>query len=176
MVMGGEGNNYVDAMKTQMSDDMQYERGQDLAQNDLRASMYGQGGSSRHGITEADIYKQSGDRLAREQTNLGYNTFDTDLDRKMQIADQADQGTLQRQQMMSGMIGNQQGAMSGGMGMIPNMQQAYMGQFSPYMAPWQAAGQYGNTIGRPTVLGSGSASGDSSGFGFGSSGGIGGGK
>ena len=118
------------------------------------------------------------DRLGQQQTNIGYNTFDKDLERKLGIAQRADAFDFGKLQNVSGMLGAQQGAMAGGLGMGQGMQNLGMGQFAPFMAPWQAAGQYSSTIGRPTVLGSGTSSADSSAKGFGMSGygGVGGGK
>jgi len=71
--------------------------------------------------------------------------------------------------MLSGMIGQQNQAMQGGLNFGQNQQNLSMGQFAPGMMPWQALGEYANTIGRPTVLGSGtqSGSGSSSSKGFG---------
>ena len=169
MIMGGQGNNYVDAMKGQMQQDSNYNLGGNLATNDLRAVGAGQSGSSRHGLTESALYKDAGDRLTRDQTTLGYNTFDTDLNRKLGIAQQADENTFGRQQLMSNMLGSQQGTMNQGIQGAQGQQNLNMGQFAPYMAPWQAAGEYGNLIGRPTILGSGDSSGASNSKGMGAS-------
>ena len=166
-IMGGAGNNYVDAMKGQMQQDSSDALGRNLASNDLRAVGAGQSGSSRHGITERGIRDASSRDLSNAQTQLGYETFDRDLDRKMGIARGADQFDMQKLQNVGGMLGNQQNAMAGGLKGAQGMQGLNMGQFAPYMAPGNMMNQYSNMIGRPTVLGSGSGSGDSSSKGFG---------
>jgi len=157
-IMGGSGNNYVDAMKQQMQADSDKRLGRSLAMNDARAAGYQQSGSSRHGLTESRLYEDSNDALTDAQTSLGYNTFDKDLDRKLGIAQRADQFDMGRLNNISGMIGGQQNAMQGGLNYGANMQNLGMGQFNPYMAPIQGAGQMTQMYGQPTVLGSGSGS------------------
>lgn len=172
MIMGGAGNDYVDAMQDQMQSESDKRLGRDFAMSDARAAGVGQSGSSRHGLLQARLAEDERDRLGDVQTKLGYETFDRDLDRKMDIARRADQFDMGRLQNVSSMIGGKQGAMFGGLGYGRDMQNLNMGQFAPYMAPWQAAGMYSDSMGRPTVLGSGGMSGSTKGKGFG----IGGGK
>jgi hypothetical protein len=166
-IMGGAGNDYVDAMKSQMQSDSYENLMKTMSGLDARAAATGMGGGSRHGIAQGQAIQGSQDALADAQTNLGYQTFDRDLDRKLGIAGQADQANLARYQTGTGnlmnMLAGQQGAMGGGLGFGGQMQQAGLGQFSPYMVPWQMAGQWGNTMGGPTVLSSGNMSGSSSG-------------
>ena len=161
MTMGGEGNNYADAMKDQYIQDANRAQENMLANTDARAAASGMSGGSRHGIAQGLGMARVNDALQSNLAKTGYDTFDEDLQRKLDIAQQADQGNLARQQMMSGMIGQQnqaqQGAIQGGQ----NMQNINMGQYAPQMMPWDAMGQYGNVIGRPTILGSGSQSGSS---------------
>ena len=161
MTMGGEGNNYADAMKDQYIQDANRAQENMLANTDARAAASGMSGGSRHGMMQGLGMEGINDSLQSNLAKTGYDTFDADLQRKLDIAQQADQGNLARQQMMSGMIGQQnqaqQGAIQGGQ----NMQNINMGQYAPQMMPWDAMGQYGNVIGRPTILGSGSQSGSS---------------
>lgn len=170
-IMGGDGNNYVQAMQDQMSRNSMDSLGRKLAMNDARAAGLGQSGSSRHGITESNIYDQADEGLFDAQTRLGYETFDKDLERKLGIAQRADQFDMGRLNNVSGMLGAQQGAMQGGLNFGQGMQNLGMGQFAPYMAPWQMSGQYASQMGAPTVLGYGSGSGSSDSKGFGGSGG-----
>lgn len=166
MVMGGTGNNYADAMRGQYIQDATDAQNNMLANTDARAAASGMSGGSRHGIVQsqgmADINKNLQSNLAR----TGYETFDRDLDRKLQIAGQADQANFGRQQMMQQMLGGQQDAMSGALNNSGNMQNLGMGSFNAYMAPWQASNAYTNAVGGPTVLGSGSSSGSSKGGGM----------
>jgi len=131
-------------------------------------------GGSRHGIATGLGMESINDQLQKNLAQTGYSTFDQDLNRKLAIAQQADQGNLARQQMMSQMIGQQnqaqQSAIEGGQ----NVQNINMGQYAPQMMPWDAMAEYSNVIGRPTILGSGSQSGSSRSGSI--SGGVGGGK
>jgi hypothetical protein len=168
-IMGGQGNGYADAMRGQLQQDSDRRLGSSLAMNDARAAGNQLSGSSRHGLTEGRLYDDANRDLTQAQTQVGYGSFDKDLERKMGIAQRADQFDMQRLQQSGQMLGNQNAAMQGGLNFGQNMQNMNMGQFAPWMAPWQAAGQYANNMGNPTVLGSGSSEGssDSGGFGFG---------
>ena len=110
--------------------------------------------------------------LQKNLADVGYNTFDKDLQNKLNIAQQADQGTLARQQLMSNMLGQQQGVSTGALGMGQNMQNLGMGSFAPSMMPWQNNSNYANALGSPTVLNSGSSSGNSNAMGMGGGGGA----
>lgn len=171
-IMGGAGNDYVDAMKAQMAADSQKNLGTSLSMNDARAAGMGQSGSSRHGLTESRLYEDSNDALTDAQTKLGYDTFAQDQQRKMDIARNADQFDMGRLQQAGGMLGSQNQAMQGGLNFGQGMQNLNMGQFAPSMAPWQAMGQYSNVLGNPTVLGSGKGSGSSDAKGKAGSGGM----
>ena len=175
MIMGGSGNNYADAMKQQYMQDATAAQNNMLANLDARAAASGMSGGSRHGTAIAKGMQDINKNLQRNLAETGYNTFDKDLERKLAIAGQADQATLDRQQMLSNMLGQQQSTMNSGLGMGSNMQNLGLGQFASYMMPWQMMGAYSNTIGAPTVLGSGNSnsSSDAKGFGTSSYGGIG---
>ena len=162
MVMGGEGNNYADAMQEKYRRNMQDSNANMLQNLDARAAASGMSGGSRHGVAQAQGLAQNAGNYQEQMADLGYESFDKDLNRKLEIAGLADQNTLARQEMMSGMIGQQQGAMQGGLDFGQGMQNANMGQFAPSMMPWDAMSQYANAIGRPTILGTGEESGSSS--------------
>lgn len=171
MVMGGEGNNYADAMRNQYVNDANRASDNMLQNLDARAAASGMSGGSRHGTATAQGMQDINQNLQRNMAQTGYNTFDKDLDRKLAIAGQADQGTLARQQMMSNMIGGQQGAMNEGINQGGNM--IGYGQ-NQQMMPWQQAGAYSGILGGPTVLQNtsnfGQSGGGSSAFDTGSSG------
>jgi len=164
MIMGGGGNNYADAMRDQYVKDANRTTDNMMSNLDARAAASGMSGGSRHGIAQAKGMENINDQLQGMMANTGYQTFDKDLDRKLEIAGQADAGNLARQQMMSGMIDKQNTTMGSGLNFGSNMQNMNMGQFAPYMMPWQMGGQYANMMGDPTILGSGSSKGKSSGF------------
>lgn len=176
MIMGGEGNNYADAMRDQYTQDAGRAQQNMLGNLDARAAASGMSGGSRHGTATAQGMDDINRNLQSNMANVGYQTFDQDLDRKLQIAGMADQNTLASQQMMSDMLGQQQGTINQGVQGGQDLQSLNMGQYAPGTMPWDAMAGYQSAIGAPTVLssGSGTMSGDSSSKGM--SGGIGGGK
>lgn len=157
MIMGGSGNNYADAMKNQYMQDADRAQELMLSNTDARAAASGMSGGSRHGIAQGLGMEGINDQLQTNLANTGYQTFDKDLDRKLQIAQQADQGTLARQGMMQGMLGNMQSTQNLGLGGAGGRNDLQMDQMAPTMAPWQAMGQYSGAIGAPQVLSSGSS-------------------
>lgn len=173
MIMGGSGNNYADAMKNTYMQDANLAQKQMLGNLDSRAAASGMSGGARQGIATAQGMQDINKNLQQNLAQTGFGAFDKDLDRKLQIAQQADQGTFNRQQLMSNMLGNQNKSMQFGTNATNNlfkqgnqMQNAGFGGLS----------QYANIIGSPTVLGSGSGAGNASSKGLSGSGGIGGGK
>ncbi len=179
MIMGGKGNNYADAMKQTYMRDAQNAQDQMLSTLDARVAGGGLPGSSRHGVATSLGMRDINQNLQGNLARTGYETFDKDLTRKLGIAQQADQGTLARQQMLSGMIGQQNQAQQQGLNFGQNMQGLNMGQFQPYSMPWASLGSYSNILGNPVVLNSGNSSSSSdskgmSGSGYGSFGGGGG--
>jgi hypothetical protein len=95
---------------------------------------------------------------------MGYNTFDQDLQNKLRIAEQADTNTFNRQQLMSGMLGQQQGTVQQGIGNTGAVQGYGQGQFNAMNSPWQGLQAYQGAVGGPTVLNRGSSSNQSQGW------------
>ena len=170
-MMGGQGNNYADAMKASYLGDANRATDNMLAALDSRAAASGMSGGSRHGVATSQGMYDINSNLQKNLAQTGYDTFDKDLANKLNIAQQADQGTLARQQMMSGMLNSQQGVQSNALGQGQNMQNLGMGSFAPTMMPWQNMSNYANSIGSPTVLNSGGSSGNSSAMGVSGGGG-----
>ncbi len=171
-MMGGNGNNYADAMKASYLGDANRATDNMLSNLDARATASGMSGGSRHGIATSQGLYDINSNLQKTLAQTGYDTFNQDLNNKLNIAQQADSGTLARQQMMSDMLGQQQGVQSGALGMGQNMQNLGMGSFAPSMMPWQNMSNYANSIGSPTVLNSGSSSGNSNAMGMSGGGGA----
>jgi len=163
-VMGGQGNNYADAMKETYVNDASRAMEHMNSNLDARAAGAGMGGSSRHGVAQGLGMRDINENLQNNMARTGYETFDKDLQNKLKIAQQADQGTLQRQQMIAGMLGSQNKTMNQGLLGGQNQQTMNMGQYDPGMKPWEAMGQYANAVGRPTILGSGQSKGSSNGM------------
>lgn len=179
MIMGGSGNNYADAMKGHYVQDANIATQNMLNNLDSRASVAGLPGSSRQSIAQGIGIQGINQNLQRNLAETGYNTFDKDLDRKLQIAGQADQNNLARQDMLSGMVAGKQNAMAGGLQSAPGVGQ--MGGFNTGQASglMDLLSGLKNVIGDPTTLNSGSTYGSSlgrsSGFGMQAGGGNGGG-
>ena len=170
-MMGGNGNNYADAMKAGYTADANRATDNMLSTLDARAAASGMSGGSRHGVATSQGMYDINSNLQKNLARTGYETFDKDLQNKLGIAQQADQGTLARQQMMSGMLGQQQSLQTGALGQGQNMQNLGMGGFAPGMMPWQNISNWANILGSPTVLNSGNSSGNSSAMGMGGGGG-----
>ena len=161
-MMGGNGNNYADAMKASYLGDANRATDNMLANLDSRAAASGMSGGSRHGVATSQGMYDINSNLQKNLADTGYNTFDKDLQQKLNIAQQADSGTLARQQMMSDMLGQQQGVQTGALNAGGQMQNLGMGSFAPTMMPWQNMSNYANSIRDPNILGSGNSSSSSS--------------
>lgn len=170
-IMGGNGNNYADAMKSSLQSDAARATSNMLNTMDTRAAAAGMSGGSRHGVTEAQGLYDINNNLQKNLADIGYDTFNQDLNNKMGIAQQADSNTLSRQQMLQTMLGNKQDTINNAIGQGSTVQNLGMGVFAPYMAPWDALNNYGAAIGSPTVLSFGSGSGNSKGIAQSASGG-----
>jgi len=169
MTMGGEGNNYADAMKDQYRADAQRSMDNMNSTLDSRAAGMGMSGSSRHGVAQGIMGRGINDALQKNLAETGYNTFDKDLQRKLGIAQRADRFDMNRLNNVSGMLGQQQTTMNNGLNFGSQMQNMNMGQFAPYNAGWAPMNQYAGVMGDPTILGSGSSSGKGSSGAFGMS-------
>jgi hypothetical protein len=161
MIMGGNGNNYADAMKANYIGDANRARDNMMSTLDARATGSGMSGGARHGVATAQGNYDINSNLQHELARTGYETFDKDLDRKLNIASQADQGTLARQQLLSGMLGQQNAAVTGALQGGETMQNLGLGAMAPASAGWGNMQGWANAIGSPTVLSSGSSNGSS---------------
>lgn len=172
-VMGGNGNNYADAMKASFLGDANRATDNMLSNLDTRAAAAGMSGGSRHGIAQSQGMYDINSNLQKNLADVGYNTFDKDLSNKLNIAQQADSNTLSRQQLLSGMLGSAQDTTNNAIGSLGSATQNLgMGTFAPFMAPWDSLNNYAAAIGSPTVLSNGSGSGSSKAMGQSTSGGV----
>lgn len=171
-IMGGSGNNYADAMKAKYISDADIAEKKMLSNLDARAAASGMSGSSRHGTAIAQAMQDINNNLQGNLAQVGYDTFDKDLANKLNIAQMADQNTLSRQQLLSDMLGQQQGTTNAGLNYSGNIQNLGMGQFAPMMVPWDMMSNYAAAIGSPTVLSSGQGSGNSKAMAQSASGGL----
>jgi hypothetical protein len=154
MIMGGAGNNYADAMKSQVIEDAGKLTDRMFRTSDAAAFGRGMTGSSPHNNVQTqgvdDISKNAMDSLNK----IGYDTFDKDLQRKLDIANQADANTFNRQQLMANMLGEKQNTMNTG---INNSNTLFGLGTQNQMMPWQQLSAYSDVVGTPTVLSSGNS-------------------
>jgi hypothetical protein len=129
-------NSYVGALKGQIADDAQLLKQQNLGGLDARAAAAGMSGSSGYRGQVNDMAQNVDESALNQMSQLGFNAHNQGVANQIQLAGMQDQ--------------NQQAAM----GNLQNMQQGAMNQFNPAMLGQQMAGQYAQTIGGPTVLGS----------------------
>lgn len=165
-VMGGEGNDYVDAMGESISTMYQDVEDESLAAMDQRAGLMS--GSSPWEVASADIINDSATQEAATLAALGYETFDQDLQNKMEIAEMADANWLasatHAMDTASGTLGAEQATMGSGLDFGNNMFSSAMQQM---MLPFQMSMFYPSMMGQPVVLGEGSSSSSSMGGSFG---------
>jgi len=170
-ILGGPGNTYIDPMVESMKTGMMDNLGRMQSGTGLDASAMGQGGSSRHAMQNAMQSKEINQDMASMEDMMRGNAYDTDLNWKMNIAQQADLGRGQAQDRAMGILGGGDQNRQFGMGYMPTQQNLGMGTMAPWMQagmmPWQLMGQYSGAMGDPTVLSSGQQSGKAGGFGFG---------
>ena len=137
-------NAYTDALKGQVADDAMLLKQQNLGGLDARAAAAGMSGSSGYRDQANAMANDVDENALNQMSQLGFQSHNQGIQNQMQLAGMMDQ--------------NQQNAM----GNLQNIQQGAMNQFNPAMLGQQMAGQYAQTIGGPTVLGS--SSGGSSNF------------
>lgn len=160
-MMGGQGNNYADAMKQQYTNDANRAQQMMLSNLDARAAASGMSGGSRHGIAQGLGLEGINDQLQSQLAQTGYNTFDKDLANKLSIAAMADTNTVERQQMLADMLSNKQNTMSSGIQNSQSLQDLSQGTTNVLQLPWAGLQSYADTIGGPTVLNKGSSYGAS---------------
>jgi|GEM_PF-2011136 hypothetical protein len=178
MIMGGSGNNYADAMKSQYMQDAGQAQDQMMGNMDARAAAAGMSGGSMHGTAIGRGMEDINRNLQGAMARTGYETFDKDLNRKLGIAQQADQGTLARQGMMMNMLGQKNQTMQNAIGQTGNMQgyaqtpynmqQQYTNDYSPHTAGQRQMDQLSwakGLIGPQQVLDSSGSTGSSEGSG-----------
>lgn len=164
-IMGGQGNDYVGALGAGISDIYGQLADKSLAKLDQRAGMMS--GSSPWENATADILSESDRNLGMTLANLGYETFDKDLNLKLDIARMADQNWLTSatgaMDAASQGLAAEQATRFGGLDFAGDLYTAGMSQ---YMLPWQPYMNYA-MMNQPIVLGTGGSSSKSTGFGFG---------
>ena len=163
-IIGGAGNEYIQPMvdASNQAHQDQYDR-YGAPNMDMAAEAAGQSGSARHGVNQFLGQNETNKNKINAEMALRGNAYDKDTALKLGIAQAADQGRHQSQQlafdMMNSQNQNQQGAINYGQ----NMQNIGAGGMDLQQQlgniDWDQLMQYANVIGGPTILGSGSSRG-----------------
>lgn len=167
-IMGGQGNNYADAMKNSMQTDANLAMNNMMNNVDARMSGGDMSGSSRGDIMQSQGAQNINQNLQRELTGVGYNTFDKNLDRNLGIAQRADSNQAANmrglESLMSGQMGSQNQAQQSGLGGVGTQQQNMMNTMMPSYAGIDMLAQMAGAPSgaSPLVLANGSGSGSSS--------------
>lgn len=161
-IVGGEGNTYmdpmVDAMKRSSIENY------DLLTNrvGLDAASVGQGGSSRHAMTNAILGRTANQDMLDRETMMRGSGYDKDLAIKMDIAGKADLGVGQMQDRLSGLLGRSDQNTQFGMGSLGGLGSLGTGSMDPgmmaMMMPYMLMQMQGNAMGDPTKLGKANSS------------------
>lgn len=162
-IMGGNGNSYLEPLKASLEQNQANAQALNSGTNAAQAAASGMSGGSRQGVQDALMKTLGNQALTAQEAQMGYNTFNQDLQNKLGIAQQADSNTLARQQLMSGMLGQQQQTVNQGINNTGQIQGWGAAPINTYQSPWAGMQQYANTIGGPTVLNSGTSSNKGSG-------------
>ena len=152
---------------------MQGDSAQNLATmqnaNSMDATMAGQSGSSRQAMQNAMMGSQSSRDLATQEAALRHGAYDTDLNLKLGIANQADNNRQQEQDRLAGMVGGAQGAQNNAGNYGSLLQSIAGGGMQPWLqaqqGAWNPLNNLASILGNPTILSNGSSSSKSKGFG-----------
>ena len=168
-IVGGEGNSYVDPLIKQLQGDSAQNLATMQNANSMDATMAGQSGSSRQAMQNAMMGSQSSRDLATQEAALRQGAYDTDLNLKLGIANQADNNRQREQDRLAGMVGGAQGAQNNAVNYGSLLQSISGGGMQPWLqaqqASWNPLNNLANIIGNPTILGKSSGSSKSKGFG-----------
>lgn len=167
-IVGGSGNTYVDPLIDQLRKDSAQNVATLQGGNALDAAAMGQSGSSRQAMQDAMFANQANKDLLTQEATLRHGAYDTDLNRKMDIASMADTNRQAEQDRLVGLLG---GAQDSKLAATDNssLLNSIMSGLSPYLqgqqAGWNPLNNLANIIGSPTIVGSGSGNSKSKGFG-----------
>ena len=174
-ILGGPGNTYADPLKQNLMQNTwdNLERG-GIKQSDTSFANLGRAGSDRNAVENALLKRDAIQDANQAMTAIDYDTFDKDLNWKMNIARQADLGRGQAQDRAMDLLGMQNQSQMGGLNYMPGLQGLQMGTMSPYMSaynmPMDMMSMLGGWIGAPVMAGHGS--GNASSFGMQGGGGL----
>ena len=134
----GSGQNYSDAYRQNFVNDAQTAQSSMMQGLDGRAAASGMSGGSRHGMATAAGMSDINSNMQSNLANVGYQDYTNNMNRQQQAGANADRNTMMQQQMMSGLLGqqnaSQQGALanSGAMAGLGGL--GYQAATSPFMS------------------------------------------
>lgn len=166
-IVGGPGNTYIDPMVQAMKAGQMDNLKQQLATTNMGAVGAGQAGSSRHGVAEGLMRAMANNQMLDKEATMRGENYDRDMQWKMGIAQQADQGRASAQERAMQMLANKNASMQQGIQANTQMQQNARSLLDNAMQQgnlgWDNYNRYKSGIGAPLVLGSSGGSGSSSG-------------
>ena len=166
-IVGGAGNTYIDPLVKSMKAGQMDNLERQMPNLDMSAVSAGQAGSSRHGIAEGLMRSDANKQMLDSENQMRAGAYDTDMNWKMKIAQQADLGRGQAQDRGINMLNMQNDASRFGLQNQREMQdlagyqlQNRQGQGNQI---WDQLNKYKSGVGAPLVLGQSSGSGNMSG-------------
>lgn len=158
-IVGGAGNTYIDPMVNSMKEGVMDNVNRQVPGIAADAIGAGQMGSSRHGIAEGLMRSDANKNMIRDEMTMRGQAYDKDLDWKMQIANQADQGIAGAQDraisLMNAQNQSSQGALNSQQQMAGWGNAGMNAELAGANAPWDIMDRYSNALGDPNVLSSG---------------------
>lgn len=175
-IIGGEGNTYMDPMVDAMKQGAMENNQMLQSGTAMDAASMGQSGSSRHAMQNAMTNRATNQDMMNQESMMRGSGYDKDMQMKMGIAQQADQGQQMNQDRMLSMLQGADANKQAGMNMGQNMQNIGLGTMNPWQqaqqAQWNPMQNWASILGGPQTLSSGSGSGSSQSKGDSISGGM----
>jgi hypothetical protein len=169
-IVGGQGNTYVDPMVDAMKRSSMENLDMMTGRSGLDAAAAGQGGGSRHAMTNAILSRTANSDMLDREMGMRGGAYDKDLAMKMGIAQQADTNLGGTQDRMMSLLGSTDANKMAGIGAMSGLGDFGVQSMSPQMmammAPYYAMMMQGGAMGDPTVLSKSSGKSMSGGFGL----------
>ena len=171
-VLGGASQSYADPLVNQLRQDMQINMNRGpMRDMNTGFNKLGRAGSDRNVLQRALTDAENNRNFGVLSAGIRNDSQAKDMAMRMKIAEQADANKLGGLQLGFDSLNQRNANQQGAFGLGSAVQNMGMGMFAPMMqgqgAMWNPMMNYGNIIGGPQVLSSGTSSGKSSGWNFG---------
>lgn len=175
-IVGGQGNTYVDPLIKQMQGDSAQNVSTLQNANAMDAADMGQSGSNRQAMQNAMFANQANKDLSTQEAEMRKNAYDTDLQMKMGIAQQADTNHQSEQDRLLQMLQGANEARATSVGNSEALGSLAQNLMNPWttaqQSQWNPLNNVANIIGSAIMTGNSKGSGNSKSKGFGTSGGM----